>query len=158
MSTPTPTPELFIPQIWQFLILLIVPISVIIGVAVKITKEVVNILDVRLSEHPLLSGYREFEKKQAVETIDGLLKKWEEENQRRKMSQNTIPLNLDEIHRRRELTMLFREGTINYVQVDELRSLLEREKAIAEQQGNEAIVVALGFLLGLVIGYLVSKL
>jgi len=53
---------------------------------------------------------------------------------------------------------LFREGTINYVQVDELRSLLEREKAIAEQQGNEAIVVALGFLLGLVIGYLVSKL
>jgi len=158
LSTPTPTPELFIPQIWQFLILLIVPISVIIGVAVKITKEVVNILDVRLSEHPLLSGYREFEKKQAVETIDGLLKKWEEENQRRKMSQNTIPLNLDEIHRRRELTMLFREGTINYVQVDELRSLLEREKAIAEQQGNEAIVVALGFLLGLVIGYLVSKL
>ena len=158
MSTPTPTPELFIPQIWQFLILLIVPISVIIGVAVKITKEVVNILDVRLSEHPLLSGYREFEKKQAVETIDGLLKKWEEENQRRKMSQHTIPLNLDEIHRRRELTMLFREGTINYVQVDELRSLLEREKAIAEQQGNEAIVVALGFLLGLVIGYLVSKL
>jgi len=83
LSTPTPTPELFIPQIWQFLILLIVPISVIIGVAVKITKEVVNILDVRLSEHPLLSGYIEFEKKQAVETIDGLLKKWEEENQRR---------------------------------------------------------------------------
>jgi len=89
LSTPTPTPELFIPQIWQFLILLIVPISVIIGVAVKITKEVgrlegkINILDVRLSEHPLLSGYREFEKKQAVETIDGLLKKWEEENQRR---------------------------------------------------------------------------
>lgn len=71
---------------------------------------------------------------------------------------NTFPLNIDEIHRRRELTRLFMEERISREEVDELRSLLEREKAMAEQQGNEAIVVALGFLLGLVIGYLISKI
>ena len=61
------------------------------------------------------------------------------------MSINTIPLSLDEIYRRRELTQLFRENRINRLQTEELRSLLEREKAIAEQQGNEAVVIALGF-------------
>lgn len=88
-----PTPESFLPQFWQFFILLISPISAIIAVAVGITRKItsvehklegrINLLDVRFSEHPLLTGYREFEKKQAVETIDGLLKKWEEENQTR---------------------------------------------------------------------------
>lgn len=29
----------------------------------------------------LMTGYREFEKKQAIEMIDGFVKKWEEENQ-----------------------------------------------------------------------------
>ncbi len=71
---------------------------------------------------------------------------------------NAFPLTIDEIHRRRELTRLFMEERISREEVDELRSLLEREKAMAEQQGNEAIVVALGFLLGLVIGYLISKI
>jgi LPS O-antigen subunit length determinant protein (WzzB/FepE family) len=70
------------------------------------------------------------------------------------MSQNVTPLSFDEIRRRRELTQLFKEYRINYEQAQELRSLLERERTIAEQQGNEAIVLALGFLLGLVIGYL----
>jgi LPS O-antigen subunit length determinant protein (WzzB/FepE family) len=74
------------------------------------------------------------------------------------MSLNAFPLSIDEIHRRRELTRLFMEERISREEVDELRSLLEREKAMAEQQGNEAIVVALGFLLGLVIGYLISKI
>ena len=88
-----PTPESFLPQFWQFFILLISPISAIIAVAVGITRKItsvkhklegrINLLDVRFNEHPLLTGYREFEKKQAVETIDGLLKKWEQENQRR---------------------------------------------------------------------------
>ena len=74
------------------------------------------------------------------------------------MNMNAFPLTIDEIHRRRELTRLFMEERISREEVDELRSLLEREKAMAEQQGNEAIVVALGFLLGLVIGYLISKI
>jgi hypothetical protein len=74
------------------------------------------------------------------------------------MSANSIPLSLDEIHRRRELTRLFMEGGITREEVDELRNLLEREKVMAEQQGNEVIVVAVGFLLGLVIVYLVSKI
>lgn len=73
------------------------------------------------------------------------------------MNMNASPLTIDEIHRRRELTRLFMEERISREEGDELRSLLEREKAMAEQQGNEAIVVALGFLLGLVIGYLISK-
>jgi LPS O-antigen subunit length determinant protein (WzzB/FepE family) len=74
------------------------------------------------------------------------------------MSQNVTPLSFDEIRRRRELTQMFKEYRINYEQAQELRSLLERERTIADQQGNEAIVLALGFLLGLVIGYLASRL
>jgi len=74
----------------------------------------------------------------------------------KKMS--SIPLSLDEINRRRELTRLFTEDRISRQQAGQLRNLLERERAMAEQQGNDAIVVALGFLLGLVIRYLVSEL
>jgi hypothetical protein len=100
LSTPIPTLESFIPPTWQFIISLIVPISVLFGVAVKITNQIgkveeritsveqrlegrINLLDVSISRHPLLTGYKEFERRQAVETIDGFVKKWEEENQRR---------------------------------------------------------------------------
>jgi hypothetical protein len=50
------------------------------------------------------------------------------------------------------------ENRINYAQAEQLRGLLERVKKLDEQQGNQTIVIALAFLLGLVISYLVTRL
>ncbi|HJR47946.1 MAG TPA: hypothetical protein VJ799_07295 [Nitrososphaeraceae archaeon] len=70
---------------------------------------------------------------------------------------NTIPLNLDEIHRRRELTQLFSEDKINRQQAEELRNLLEREKFEAAERGNFAVLLAIAFLIGLVVGWLANQ-
>jgi hypothetical protein len=73
------------------------------------------------------------------------------------MSMNTIPLNLNEINRRRELTQLFSEDRINRQQAEELRNLLEREKFEAAERGNFAALLAIAFLIGLVVGWLASQ-
>ena len=73
----------------------------------------------------------------------------------------TISLTSKEIRRKRLLVSKFKEDAINYIEIQELMAILEREKHIAEEEeeegGNGILVFAISSLISHLSEYLTSQ-
>ena len=65
-----------------------------------------------------------------------------------------IELTAKEINRREELTFKLRDGNITYEEAEELKQILEREKEKAISINDIDALIAIGFFLTAVIGFL----
>jgi hypothetical protein len=65
-----------------------------------------------------------------------------------------IELTPKEINRREELTFKLRDGKITYEEAEELKQILEREKEKAISLNDIVALIAIGFFLAAVIGFL----
>ena len=63
----------------------------------------------------------------------------------------------DIVNRRSELISKWQKDNLTYQEAKELKELLEKEKKKAKDDGDKVTTVAIGFLLGMVVGYLANE-